>query len=289
MLNSLDISFEFFPPSSPGMTEKLWKSVEVLAPLRPRFVSVTYGADGSTRERTHRIVSDIKRDTSLTPAAHLTCIGTTREQVLDIARQYHAEGVRHVVALRGDLPDGHTSAGPGFQYADELVAGLMSVADFDISVAAYPEVHPEAQSATSDLDVLKRKFAAGAKRAVTQFFFEPETFLRFRDRCVSAGIDEPIVPGILPVTNFARVEEFAARCGACVPASLRNRFAGLDDQPDTRKLIAATAAIELVQALRREGVDHFHFYTLNRHELTYAICHDLGVRPAQRELEVATS
>lgn len=279
MPNTLDVSFEFFPPSSPRMAETLWHSVGVLSPLRPRFVSVTYGADGSTRERTHRIVSDLQRDTDLTPAAHLTCIGASHEEVLDVARQYHAEGVRHLVALRGDLPQGATSAGPGFQYADELVEGLMSVADFDISVAAYPEVHPEAKNADFDLQVLKRKFEAGARRAVTQFFFEADTFLRFRDRCAAAGIDKPIVPGILPVTNFARVEEFASRCGTCVPDSLRRRFDGLDDQPRTRNLIAATAAIELVQALRREGVDHFHFYTLNRHELTYAICHDLGVRP----------
>ena len=280
MTAPIDISFEFFPPNSPRMTETLWTSVDVLAPLRPRFVSVTYGADGSTRERTHRIVSDLQRKTGLTPAAHLTCIGATREEVDSIARQYYDDGVRHLVALRGDLPDGATSAGPGYRYAVELVEGLMRVADFDISVAAYPEVHPEARSANADLDVLKRKMDAGAKRAVTQFFFEPETFLRFRDRCVAAGIDQPIVPGILPVTNFARVESFAARCGTCVPDALRARFDGLDDQPDTRKLIAATAAIELVQALRREGVAQFHFYTLNRHELTYAICHDLGVRPA---------
>lgn len=289
MTQPLDISFEFFPPNTPRMAETLWTSVDVLAPLQPRFVSVTYGADGSTRERTHRIVSDIRSKTSLTPAAHLTCIGATRDEVDRIARQYYDDGVRHLVALRGDLPEGATSAGPGYRYAVELVEGLMRVADFDISVAAYPEVHPEADSASADLDVLKRKMDAGARRAVTQFFFEADTFLRFRDRCVAAGIEQPIVPGILPVTNFARVESFAARCGACVPDSLRRRFEGLDNQPDTRKLIAASAAIELVQALRREGVSQFHFYTLNRHELTYAICHDLGVRPVeQRQLAAAT-
>jgi methylenetetrahydrofolate reductase (NADPH) len=279
MSQALDISFEFFPPSSERMEQTLWRSVEVLAPLRPRFVSVTYGADGSTRERTHRIVSQIRKTTQLTPAAHLTCIGATREEVATIARGYYDEGVRHLVALRGDLPQGQTAAGPGYTYAVELVEGLMQVADFDITVAAYPEVHPEARSADADLDVLKRKIDAGARRAITQFFFEPDTFLRFRDRCAAAGIDRPIVPGILPVTNFARVEEFAARCGAAIPDSLRARFEGLDDDPQTRNLIAASAAIDLVQALRREGVSQFHFYTLNRHELTYAMCHDLGVRP----------
>lgn len=279
MSQPLDISFEFFPPNTERMTETLWKSVEVLAPLRPRFVSVTYGADGTTRERTHKIVSDLQRNTDLTPAAHLTCIGASRAEVTDIARRYHEDGVRHLVALRGDLPEGQTTAGPGYTYAQELIEDLMKVADFDITVAAYPEVHPEARSANADLEVLKRKFDAGAKRAATQFFFAADTFLRFRDRCVAAGIDQPIVPGILPVTNFARVEDFAKRCGARIPQSLRTRFEGLDDNPATRNLIAASAAIELVQALRKEGVTQFHFYTLNRHELTYAICHDLGVRP----------
>ncbi|MFK8015175.1 MAG: methylenetetrahydrofolate reductase [Gammaproteobacteria bacterium] len=288
MSNTLDVSFEFFPPNSERMTQTLWQSVEVLAPLRPRFVSVTYGADGSTRERTHRIVSEIKQTTDLIPAAHLTCIGATRDEVRAIARQYYDDGVRHLVALRGDLPEGQ-SVGPGYAYALDLVEGLMDVADFDISVAAYPEVHPEAQSADKDLEVLRRKIDAGAKRAVTQFFFEADTFLRFRDRCVAAGIDAPIVPGILPVTNFARVVEFSERCGTCVPDSLRQRFAGLDDNPQTRNLIAASAAIELVQALRREGVDQFHFYTLNRHELTYAICHDLGVRPVNSASKVASA
>ena len=206
-----------------------------------------------------------------------------RPAVAAIARSYFDEGVRHLVALRGDLPDGQTSAGPGYRYAVELVEGLMQVADFDITVAAYPEVHPEARSADADLDVLRRKIDAGARRAITQFFFDPQVFLRFRDRCAAAGIDQPIVPGILPVTNFARVEEFAARCGASVPDSLRRRFEGLDNDPQTRNLIAASAAIDLVQSLRKEGVSQFHFYTLNRHELTYAICHDLGVRPVAAE------
>ena len=286
MSQALDVSFEFFPPNTERMTQTLWQSVEVLAPLKPRFVSVTYGADGSTRERTHRIVSEIKRSTDLVPAAHLTCIGASRNEVADIARQYHADGVRHLVALRGDLPDGQ-SVGPGYTNALELVEGLMKVADFDISVAAYPEVHPEARNAATDLDVLRRKIDAGARRAVTQFFFEADTFLRFRDRCAAAGIDAPIVPGILPVTNFARVVEFAQRCGTCVPASLSRRFDGLDSNPQTRNLIAASAAIDLVQALRREGVSQFHFYTLNRHELTYAICHDLGVRPTAETPAVA--
>ncbi|MEM6639363.1 MAG: methylenetetrahydrofolate reductase [Pseudomonadota bacterium] len=280
-MQPIDISFEFFPPSSDGMAQTLWQSVDVLAPLRPRFVSVTYGADGSTRERTHRIIRDLKCKTDLTPAAHLTCIGASRDEVHDIARAYRAEGVRHLVALRGDLPEGATSAGPGYQYAVDLVEGLMRVADFDITVAAYPEVHPEATHAAADLAILKRKMDAGARRAITQFFFDPEIFLRFRDRCAAAGIDQPIVPGILPVTNFARVVSFAERCGTSIPASFRRRFDGLDQRPETRRLIAASAAIDLVQALRKEGVHQFHFYTLNRHELTYAICHDLGVRPEE--------
>lgn len=281
MSQSLDISFEFFPPNSEQMEQTLWRSVERLAPLAPRFVSVTYGADGSTRERTHDIVQKIKRTTNLVPAAHLTCIGATREDIDAIARQYHSEGIRHLVALRGDLPEGSTVAGPGYQYALELVEALLEIDDFDITVAAYPEVHPQAPDAAFDMQVLKRKIDAGAKRAVTQFFFEAQTFLRFRDRCAAAGIDAPIVPGILPVTNFARVESFASRCGAHVPDSLRERFEGLDEDPETRRLIAASTAIELVESLRREGVSQFHFYTLNRYELAYAICHNLGVRPVQ--------
>jgi methylenetetrahydrofolate reductase (NADPH) len=278
----IDVSFEFFPPADAEMEATLWKSVERLAPLAPRFVSVTYGADGSTRERTHNIITRIKRETALTGAPHLTCIGAPRGEILDIARQYWDQGIRHIVALRGDAPKGMERYEPhpeGFAYAADLVAGLKSVADFDISVAAYPEVHPEAPSADFDLDNLKRKIDAGATRAITQFFYDVDAFLRFREGCAKAGIRASIVPGILPITRFPQVTRFAARCGASIPDWLQERFIGLEDDPDTRRLIAASVAIDQVQALARHGVNEFHFYTLNRAELTYAICHALGVRP----------
>ena len=278
----INVSFEFFPPADAAMEATLWRSVERLAPLRPHFVSVTYGADGSTRTRTHQVVSRIQRETPLAGAPHLTCIGASRGEVLDIARQYWAQGIRHIVALRGDPPQGSEHYVPhpdGFAYAADLVAGLRAVADFDISVAAYPETHPEAPSAGFDLDNLKRKLDAGASRAITQFFFDPQHFLRFRDRCAAAGIRAPIVPGILPITRFAQVRRFAERCGAQIPPWLAERFAGLEDDPDTRRLIAASVAIEQVTLLELHGVCDFHFYTLNRAELTYAICHALGLRP----------
>jgi len=278
----ISVSFEFFPPSDADMEATLWKSVERLAPLAPRFVSVTYGADGSTRERTHKVVTRIQRETALTGAPHLTCVDAPRGEVLDIARRYWDQGIRHLVALRGDPARGESTYMPhpeGFAYAADLVAGLKSVADFDISVAAYPEVHPEAPSAQFDLDNLKRKIDAGASRAISQFFYDVDTFLRFRDRCERAHLDAPIVPGILPITRFPQVLRFAERCGANIPEWLRFRFLGLDDDADTRRLIAASVAIEQVQALAQEGVRDFHFYTLNRAELTYAICHALGVRP----------
>jgi methylenetetrahydrofolate reductase (NADPH) len=287
---SIEVSFEFFPPADSAMEATLWSSVERLAPLAPRFVSVTYGADGSTRERTHNVVTRIQRETPLIGAPHLTCIGASRGEILDIARRYWDQGVRHLVALRGDPPQGQSKYVPhpdGFAYAGDLVAGLKSVADFDISVAAYPEVHPEAPSAQFDLDNLKRKVDAGASRAITQFFYYTDLFLRFRDRCQSAGINTPIVPGILPITRFPQVLRFAARCGATIPEWLRGRFDGLDDDPETRRLIAASVAIEQVQELAREGVRDFHFYTLNRAELTYAICHALGVRPPSKQRAVA--
>ena len=248
------VSFEFFPPKDEAMERTLWASIERLAPLSPRFVSVTYGADGSTRERTHNVVSRIQHETRLTAAPHLTCVGATREEVLDIARRYWEEGVRHIVALRGDPPAGTAAYRPhpgGFAYADDLVRGLRTVGDFEISVAAYPEKHPEAPSAAFDIDVLKRKQDAGATRAITQFFFEPSTYLRFRDACVAAGITMSIVPGILPITRFPQLTRFAARCGASVPAWLEERFEGLDDDAETRKLIAAAVAIEQVARLRR--------------------------------------
>ena len=280
--SSIRVSFEFFPPADAAMETTLWQSVQRLAPLSPRFVSVTYGADGSTRDRTHQLVSRIQRETSLTGAPHLTCVGATREEVLEVARQYFREGIRHIVALRGDAPQGVTQYEPhpdGYAYASDLVAGLRSVADFDISVAAYPETHPEAPSAEADLDNLRKKVDAGASRAITQFFFDTDDYLRFRDRCVASGIHVSIVPGILPITRFPQVTRFAARCGAKIPNWLAERFAGLDDDPETRRLIAANVAIEQVSRLRHHGVDEFHFYTLNRAELTYAICHALGLRP----------
>jgi methylenetetrahydrofolate reductase (NADPH) len=276
------VSFEFFPPASEAMEERLYASVRRLAPLRPQFVSVTYGADGSTRERTHRVVERIVSETDLTCAPHLTCVGASREQVLDIARQYADMGIRHIVALRGDPPAGSEAYRPhpeGFAYASDLVAGLKTVADFEITVAAYPEVHPEASSPLSDLENLKRKIDAGASRAITQFFFDNQRYLRFRDLCVAAGIEVPIVPGLLPITRFPQLLKFAGQCGASVPEWLRQRFEGLDEDPETRQLIAASVAIDQVQFLRRHGVEEFHFYTLNRSELSYAICHTLGLRP----------
>ncbi len=276
------VSFEFFPPKTEKMEAALWDAIKTLEPLAPSFVSVTYGAGGSTRERTHATVVRILRETALNPAAHLTCVASTRDEVNAVARQYWDEGVRHIVALRGDPPDGETTYAPhpgGYDYATDLVAGLKRIADFEISVAAYPEVHPEAPGPEADLDNLKRKIDAGARRAITQFFFDPAVYLRFRDRCRAAGIDVPIVPGILPVTNFAQVCRFAGMCGAGIPDWLAAMFEGLDDMPDTRKLVAATLAADQCRVLSAEGVDAFHFYTLNRAELTYAICHLLGVRP----------
>jgi methylenetetrahydrofolate reductase (NADPH) len=283
-VNKPIVSFEFFPPNSETMEATLWKSIERLAELEPAFVSVTYGADGSTRERTHAAVERIIQDTKLTPAPHLTCIGASRGEIDDIARDYWDIGVRHLVALRGDAPkdcDSYVPHAEGYAYATDLVAGLRKIADFDISVAAYPEVHPEAPSADFDLENLKRKLDAGASRAITQFFFDTEVFLRFRDRCTAAGIHSPIVPGILPITRFPQLERFANMCGASIPGWLRDRFEGLDDDEETRRMIAANVAIEQARTLEKEGIDEFHFYTLNRSELTYAICHALGIRPDQ--------
>lgn len=278
------VSFEFFPPQTEKMNATLWQSIERLAGLAPRFVSVTYGADGSTRERTHVAVARIINETQLTPAPHLTCIGASRGEIDAIAREYWDMGVRHLVALRGDAPKESGTYVPhtdGYAYAADLVEGLKRVADFDISVAAYPEVHPEAPGAQFDLDNLKRKIDAGASRAITQFFFDTEIYLRFRDRCARAGIESSVVPGILPITRFPQLERFAEMCGASVPGWLRERFAGLEDDAETRQMIAASIAIEQVRHLRSQGIDEFHFYTLNRSELTYAICHALGLRPNQ--------
>jgi methylenetetrahydrofolate reductase (NADPH) len=284
MANNMAVSFEFFPPSDDEMARQLWSAVQRLAPLRPNFVSVTYGADGSTRSRTHDCVLRILRETELRVAPHLTCVGASQEEVLGIAQDYWNNGVRQMVALRGDLPAGGggaagTVATPGFTYASQLVAGLKRTANFDISVAAYPEGHPESGTVEADLENLKRKIDAGASRAITQFFFDTDHFLRYRDRCVAAAMNIQIVPGILPISRVPQLLRFAERCGTSVPDWLRRRFDGLDEDPETRRMIAAHVAIDQVQRLQQHGVEEFHFYTLNRAELTYAICHAMGLRP----------
>ncbi|MBR0671553.1 methylenetetrahydrofolate reductase [Neoroseomonas soli] len=276
------LSFEFFPPKTEKLEEQLWACIRRLEPLAPRFVSVTYGAGGSTQERTHDIVSRIVEETSLTPAAHLTCVGATREEVDAVARRYWEAGVRHIVALRGDPPAGASTYTPhpgGYAQAEDLVRGLKRIGDFEISVGAYPETHPAAVSAEADLDFLKRKIDAGATRAITQYFFDTEVYLRFLDRCLAKGITVPIVPGILPVSNFQQVAKFSAMCGASVPAWMGQLFEGLDEDVETRRMVAAVVAAEQVRLLQANGVDEFHFYTLNRPDLTYAIAHILGARP----------
>ena len=277
---TVSVSFEFFPPGDDAAAGHLWDAVLRLAPLRPRFVSVTYGADGSTRSRTHDCVMRILRNTDLTVAPHLTCIGAPRDEVMGIAQEYWRQGVRHMVALRGDAAPGapYSPHPGGFAFGADLVRGLRSAAPFDISVAAYPEGHPESGTIEADLDNLKRKIDAGARRAITQFFFDPDVFLRYRDRCAASGIRASIVPGILPITRFPQMLRFAQRCGTSVPDWLLRRFDGLDEDAETRRMIAAHVAIDQVQRLRQHGVQEFHFYTLNRAELTYAICHALGIR-----------
>jgi methylenetetrahydrofolate reductase (NADPH) len=278
----IGVSFEFFPPKTEKMEETLWASVKTLEPLHPRFVSVTYGAGGSTRERTHNTVVRIQQETPLNAAAHLTCVEASRAEIDEVALGYWHAGIRHVVALRGDPPE----AGKGFQarpdgYANAaaLVAGLKRVAPFEISVAAYPETHPDSADRAADLDNLKRKIDAGADRAISQFFFSPECFFRFRDDAAAAGIDAELVPGILPISNVAQTRKFAEMCGAAIPAWMDKLFEGLDDLPAARQLVAATVAAELCGQLYAGGVRQFHFYTLNRAELAYAICHLLGLRP----------
>lgn len=280
----VEVSFEFFPPKNESMAESLWQSVQTLAPLGPRFVSVTYGAGGTTRQRTHDAVIRIERDTDIPVAAHLTCIEASREEVDAIARDYWAHGVRHIVALRGDPPQAGTRYTPhadGYANAAELVAGLKAIAPFDISVAAYPETHPDSPDLAADLDNLKRKLDAGANRAITQFFFEPDCFFRFRDAAAGAGIDAEIVPGIMPVLSFASVERMSGLCGTAIPAWMADLFTGLDERPAARQLVSATIAAELCRKLYAGGVRQFHFYTLNRAELSYAICHMLGLRPKE--------
>jgi methylenetetrahydrofolate reductase (NADPH) len=278
------VSFEFFPPQTEKSEAVLWESIDVLGPLKPKFVSVTYGAGGTTRARTHEIVTSINKKTGIQAAAHLTCIGATRGEIDDIARAYWDSGIRHIVALRGDAPKGEKfkPVDGGYHYASDLVAGLKKIAPFEISVAGYPEKHPEAVNAELDLDNLKRKVDAGADRIITQFFMEPEYFLAFRDRAVAAGIKVPVIPGILSITNYAKAVQFAAACGAHVPEWMTTLFEGLDDQPNTRNLVAATVAAEQCRVLYQNGIKHFHFYTLNRAEHTLAICHMLGLRTGAR-------
>ncbi|PPQ40041.1 5,10-methylenetetrahydrofolate reductase (NAD(P)) [Rhodoblastus acidophilus] len=277
-----EISFEFFPPKTDEMEASLWEAIGRLAPLKPKFVSVTYGAGGSTRERTHATVARIVRETSIAPAAHLTCVGATREEVDEVAHAYWEAGVRHIVALRGDPQGGvggayHATPG-GYAHSTDLVAGLKNLHDFEITVSAYCEKHPESASYDQDLDVLKRKIDAGATRAITQFFFDNDIYFRFLDKARKAGIDIPIVPGVTAVQNFKQTANFAKKAGASVPDWLAERFEGLDDDPATRRLIAAAVAAEQVFDLLDRGVEQFHFYTMNRADLVFAVCHLLGVR-----------
>ncbi|QZD88379.1 methylenetetrahydrofolate reductase [Qipengyuania sp. 1XM2-8] len=286
LAGDIDVSFEFFPPKTDKMAQTLWHSVETLSPLSPRFVSVTYGAGGSTRERTHEAVRRIVNETQMPAAAHLTCVNATREEVDAVAREYWEEGVRHIVALRGDPPEGGSAYTPhpgGYANAAELIAGLKKVADFEISVAAYPEVHPDSPDRQADLDNLKRKFDAGATRAITQFFFDPECFFEFRDKAVAAGIEGEIVPGVMPVLSFSAVQRMSGLCGTGIPDWMEGLFEGLDEKPEARQLVSATIAAEMCRRLYAGGVRQFHFYTLNRAELSYAICHMLGLRPEARQ------
>ena len=274
------VSFEFFPPKTPAMEETLWDTVCALAPLSPAFVSVTCGAGGSTRARTHNTVSRIVAEADIKVAAHLTCVASSRDEIKSVARCYWEAGVRHIVALRGDPPHGYKVYSPhpeGYAYASDLVQGLRDIGDFEISVAAYPETHPEAQSAEADLDNLKRKIDAGASQAITQFFFDNDDFLKFRDRVAAAGIFVPLVPGIMPVGNFKSMCRFAGMCGARVPQTLADRFEGIDDNPYDRRQVAIELASEQCLGLMENDVSLFHFYTLNRAALTQAVCESIGV------------
>jgi methylenetetrahydrofolate reductase (NADPH) len=279
------LSFEFFPPRTEALESQLWSCIRRLEVLQPRFVSVTYGAGGTTQARTHATVARLVAETTLTPAAHLTCVGAERAEINAVARAYWDAGVRHIVALRGDPPPGQDYAPhpDGYAYAADLVSGLRDVAAFEISVAAYPETHPAASGPEADLDNLKRKLDAGATRAITQYFFDPAIYLRFLDRCLAAGITAPIVPGIMPVSNYAQAARFSAMCGASLPPWLGRIFEGTEDDAETRRMLGAVVAAEQVRLLQANGVDEFHFYTLNRPDLTYAIARILGVRPRQAE------
>ncbi|MDO8839880.1 MAG: methylenetetrahydrofolate reductase [NAD(P)H] [Parvibaculum sp.] len=276
------VSFEFFPPKTPEMEQTLWRSIRRLEPLAPEFVSVTYGAGGSTRERTHATVKRILDETTLEPVAHLTCVGASRAEVDDVIRGYWDAGIRHIVALRGDMPELGAPYRPhpeGYQSTPELIAAIRKIRDFDVIVSAYPEKHPESVSLDADIELLKKKVDAGATRAITQFVFDTEKHVRFLEKTQKAGISVPIVPGIMPTTNFKGTKRMAERCGASIPQWLENYYVGLDDELETRKLIAAYVAAEQVNRLRGYGFDRFHFYTLNQADLTFAICHVLGLRP----------
>jgi methylenetetrahydrofolate reductase (NADPH) len=283
--SGIRVSFEFFPPKTAKMEATLWQSIHRLAPLQPDFVSVTYGAGGSTRERTHATVARLVRETALKPAAHLTCVAATREEVDSVIRAYWEAGVRHIVALRGDPPGGVAEAyrphPGGYVNGADLVAGIRRVADFEVSVSAYPEKHPDSPTVEADIDMLKAKLDAGATRAITQFFFDNDHYFRYLDRVRARGIDVPVIPGLIPVHNFAQVSRFAAQCGASIPAWVAQRFAGLEQDEETTRLMAATVAAEQALGLAQQGVTEFHFYTLNRAELVFAICHLLGLRPKQ--------
>lgn len=281
----VNVSFEFFPPKTDEMEDKLWQAISTLKNLKPNFVSVTYGAGGSTRERTHQTIKRIIDETDLKPASHLTCIAASKEEIHEILRNYWAMGVRHIVALRGDMPassPNYQLRADGYQYADELVFGIRKMSNeginFEISVAGYPEKHPEAKSLDQDIDNLKRKVDAGATRIITQFFFDSDVYFSFVEKCQKRGINVPIVPGILPVSNVKQVKHFAKMCGAKIPKWMEEIFNGLDERQETRHLIAGIVAVEMCRILHNRGVDDFHFYTLNRAEMTAAICHVLGVR-----------
>ncbi len=282
-MSELNVSFEFFPPKTDAMQKKLWSSVEKLAPLQPDFVSVTYGAGGSTRARTHETVARIVKETSLPVAAHLTCVAAEKAEIDDVLKEYWAAGVKHIVALRGDPPGGagdpYTPHPGGYANAAELAGGASKIAPFEISVGCYPEKHPDSASLAADIDMLKRKIDNGATRAITQFFYDNSVYLRFLERVRKAGIDIPIVPGIMPVTSFAGLRKMADVCGTTIPGRLVKLFQNLDDDPATRQLIAATVAAEQCLELAEQGVSYFHFYTLNRDEMAFALCHMLGVRP----------
>lgn len=277
----LRVSFEFFPTKNDEMERKLWKAINTLKNLEPEFVSVTYGAGGSTRTRTHNTIAKILKETDLKPASHLTCVAASKEEVDKVAREYWDLGVRHIVALRGDAPAKHPSyqlRPDGYQYASDLVAGLKRIGDFEISVAGYPEKHPEAKTLDEDIDNLKRKVDAGADRIITQFFFDTDCYFEFVEKCRKRGIEVPIVPGILPVSNVKQVKHFSKMCGATIPKWMQDLFKNLDEHEETRKMMAAVVAIEMCRILHNGGVEELHFYTLNRSDLTKAICHVLGIR-----------